>query len=129
MKPISHIASLIAAAILFQTLFFKFSGAPESIYIFKTLGVEPWGRWISGFAELIAGIMILVPRTRSIGAFMCLGIISGAILSHLFILGISVQNDGGLLFVLAVVVFITSLIVILLERQQLIHYGRSLLKK
>ncbi|WP_426483787.1 DoxX family membrane protein [Flavobacterium sp. 2] len=103
------ILRITASVILLQTLFFKFSGAEESIYIFSTLGVEPYGRIGSAIAELIAAILILIPKTTWIGAFSATGIMFGAILSHLFVLGIEVQNDGGLLFALAVITLLCSL--------------------
>jgi uncharacterized membrane protein YphA (DoxX/SURF4 family) len=107
---------LITAAILAQTLFFKFSGAEESVYIFKTLGMEPYGRIGSGVAELICAVLLLFPRTAWLGALGALGVISGAILSHLFILGIDIKGDGGLLFALAVVVFVCSAAILWLNR-------------
>src|SRR6516164_4679647 len=85
---------LITAAILFQTLFFKFTAAEESVYIFSTLGLEPWGRIASGLAELVAVVLLIVPRTVTLGALLSLGVISGAIVSHLTRLGIVVKNDG-----------------------------------
>jgi uncharacterized membrane protein YphA (DoxX/SURF4 family) len=106
---------LIAAAILLQTLFFKFTGAPESKFIFGTLGVEPWGRIFSGAVELVASICLLVPATQIIGALIAISVMAGAILSHLFILGIVIQNDGGLLFSLACGVFFSCLAVVLLQ--------------
>jgi putative oxidoreductase len=110
---------LVTAVILFQTLYFKFTGAPESIYIFSQLGVEPLGRWFAGVSELIAGILLLIPATQALGALMALGVISGALLSHLFVLGIVVQGDGGLLFGLAVIVFICSALIVFLKREAL----------
>src|SRR5256886_5768910 len=97
----------IVAVILLQTLFFKFTGAKESVYIFSTLGLEPWGRIGSGVFELFAAILLLMPRTVAIGAVMSLGVISGAIISHLTRLGIALSavDDHGELFALAVVVF------------------------
>src|SRR6266571_1718340 len=73
----------IVAVILLQTLFFKFTGAKESIYIFTTLGAEPWGRIGSGVVELIASILLLMPRTAVFGAILALGTICGAIFAHL----------------------------------------------
>jgi putative oxidoreductase len=116
---LSWMFQLIAAAILFQTLFFKFTAAEESVYIFTTLGIEPWGRVASGLAELLAVVLLLVPRTVTLGALLSLAVISGALLSHLTRLGIVVKNDRGFLFGLAVTVFICSLIVLILRRQQL----------
>jgi len=115
----SWILQLVVAAILFQTLFFKFAGAEESKYIFRTLGMEPFGRIASGIAELIAVVLLLVPRTVPIGAIFALGVISGAIVSHLTKLGIVVQNDGGLLFALAIVVFVGSLAILTIRRSQI----------
>ncbi len=115
----SWILQLIAAVILFQTLFFKFTGAEESKYIFQTLGMEPWGRIGSGFAELIAVVLLLVPRTVTLGALLSLGVISGAIVSHLTKLGIVVKNDGGLLFALAIAVFVCSALILVIRRRQI----------
>jgi uncharacterized membrane protein YphA (DoxX/SURF4 family) len=117
---------LVAAVILFQTLFFKFTGAEESKYIFRTLGMEPWGRIGSGVAELIAVILLLVPRTKAFGALMALGIIAGAIFSHLTKLGINVQGDGGFLFGLAVTVFVCCGLLILMHRRELPVVGAYL---
>jgi len=121
---ISWIARLLAAGILFQTLFFKFTGAEESKYIFSKLGAEPWGRIGSGIVELVAVILILVPKTTKWGALIGLGVISGAILSHLTVLGISVRNsdgteDGGLLFTYAIVVFISCLYLVWVNRKSI----------
>src|SRR5262250_6102 len=109
---------VVAAAVLFQTLFFKFTAAPESVYIFSKLGLEPWGRIGSGVAELIACVLLLVPRTVPLGALLSLGVISGAIVSHLTKLGIVVKDDGGLLFVLALLVFTCSLAILVVRRNQ-----------
>ncbi|HPF14911.1 MAG: DoxX family membrane protein [Planctomycetes bacterium] len=97
---------LLAAIIFLQTLYFKFSGAPESVWIFTKLGVEPWGRFAAALSELVAAILLLIPATARLGALMGLGIISGALASHLFVLGIVIQDDGGLLFGLAVTTFV-----------------------
>jgi hypothetical protein len=116
---LSWVGQVVAAAILLQTLYFKFTGAHESVYIFTTLGIEPWGRIGSGVAELIAAVLLLIPATAGIGAILALGIISGAILSHLTKLGIQVQGDGGLLFGLAVTVFVCALLVAWIRRDQI----------
>lgn len=116
MTKVIFVLRLVVAAILAQTLYFKFTGAPESVYIFQTLGIEPWGRIGSGIAELVAAVLLLLPRTAVWGAVLSLGVISGAILSHLTMLGIEIQGDGGLLFGLAVVVFIGSAVIAWHER-------------
>ena len=113
------IVKLIAAVILVQTLYFKFSAAEESVYIFSTLGIEPFGRIGSGIAELIAAILILIPRTTLIGAIMASGVIMGAIFSHLFVLGIEVKNDGGTLFTLAIITLICCLTLIYDQRNKI----------
>jgi len=127
-KVVTWIFQVVAAAILAQTLFFKFTGAEESKFIFTTLGVEPWGRIGSGCAELVAVILLLVPQTAAIGAVLALGVISGAIGAHLTKLGIVVKDDGGLLFGLAIVVFVSALTVAFIRRGQLPIIGERLAK-
>ena len=104
---------LVAAGILLQTLFFKFSAAPESVYIFTKVGMEPWGRIGSGVVELIAAVLLLIPKTTWLGALLAIGVMSGAIFFHLTTLGIEVQGDGGLLFAYALIVFICSLVLLI----------------
>jgi hypothetical protein len=117
----------IAAIILLQTLFFKFTGAKESVYIFSTLGAEPWGRIGSGVVELIASVLLLVPATVVWGAILSLGVISGAIVSHLTKLGITLPavDDHGELFALAIAVFLCSAAILILHRSQLPFVGRA----
>lgn len=103
------ILRIVASVILLQTLYFKFSAAEESIYIFTALGVEPYGRIGSGIAELIVVILILIPKTTWIGALAGIGVMSGAILSHVFVLGLVVKDDGGLLFSLALITLLCCL--------------------
>lgn len=116
---LTWIIKLVAVVILLQTLFFKFTAAPESVYIFSTLGIEPYGRIGSGIVELIASILILIPRTTLLGAILGLVIIAGAILSHVFKLGIEVNNDGGTLFTLAIVTFICCAILIFINKEKI----------
>ena len=123
-KNIPFLLKLIPAVILLQTLYFKFSGAPESVYIFETLGLEPHGRIGSGIAELIASILLLIPKTAWAGAGLALGVISGAIVSHLTQLGIEVQGDGGYLFFLALVVFACSSAVLWMNRKDIPILGK-----
>lgn len=98
-------ARAVAAVILAQTLFFKFSAAPESVYIFSALGAEPWGRYISGSVESVICLLLVAPGSAAIGALLGLITMTGALAAHLVKLGIVVQNDGGLLFFLALVVW------------------------
>jgi hypothetical protein len=117
----SWILRLAAATILLQTLFFKFTGARESVYIFSTLGVEPWGRIGSGVVELIAAALLLYPKTPAIGAGLAMGVMAGAIFAHLTKLGITMPavGDRGELFALALVVFLCSAAVLFLHRHEL----------
>ena len=114
---------IIAAAILFQTLFFKFTAAEESVYIFTKLGAEPWGRIGSGIAELIAAGLLLSGRFSVYGAGMAMGVMAGAVGSHLTKLGIVVKDDGGLLFALACTVFLSSALVVWLRRSEIPFIG------
>ena len=122
----SWILQLLVAGILLQTLFFKFTGAEESVYIFSTLGVEPWGRIGSGVAELFAALLLLVPAAASLGAGLTMGLMLGAIASHLTILGIEVKGDGGLLFGLAITAFTASAVVLFIRRRQIPFVSRYL---
>ena len=122
---VSWICRLIAAVILLQTLYFKFSGAPESVFIFTKVGLEPWGRYASGVVELFAATLLLFPRTTWMGALLAAGVMAGAIGSHLTRLGIVVENDGGLLFALAVLVFVCALVALFLHRRQ-IPFARNI---
>ncbi|MFA6961847.1 MAG: DoxX family membrane protein [Opitutaceae bacterium] len=126
LRVVSWIARVVVALILLQTLFFKFSGAPESVYIFETVGQEPWGRYGSGLVELIASILLFVPALVPVGAVIALGVISGAIFFHLTKLGIVVQDDGGTLFALAVVVWAGSALILWLHRRDLPVIGKKL---
>lgn len=117
-NTIFWVFKLVAATIMLQTLFFKFTAAPESVYIFSTLGAEPYGRMGTGIIELIASILLLIPRTSFIGAMLGLGTMIGAILSHIFILGIVVQNDGGKLFVLGVITALCCALVAFKNKNQ-----------
>lgn len=116
---IERITSNIAALIFLQTLYFKFFGAPESVYIFSKLGLEPYGRIGIGIVELCTALLLIVRKTSWIGAVIGIVIISVAILSHIFILGIVVQNDHGLLLILAMTVFACCFISIYLQKEKL----------
>jgi uncharacterized membrane protein YphA (DoxX/SURF4 family) len=122
---LSWLCRIVAAVILLQTLYFKFTGHPESVELFSKLGVEPWGRIGTGVIELITGILLLIPSTAFLGGFLSMGLMFGAIASHLLVIGIESKGDGGLLFMLAVTVLILSAVIQFLHLQQ----GQVLLKK
>ena len=125
MVILSWIFRIIVAIILVQTLYFKFTGAEESKYIFtKLMGdSEAIGRIGSGVVELIASILLLIPGTAWLGALIALATVTGAILSHLTMLGIVVKDDGGLLFGLAVTVFTLSAAILFIHRRDIPFVG------
>ncbi len=103
-KIISWIGQIVVAVILGQSLFFKFTGAPEAVQLFTALGAEPWGRIGLGLVELATVILLLTPRGAATGALLAIELMVGAIGSHLFVLGVDLQGDGGTLFAMAWVV-------------------------
>lgn len=118
---------LVAALVQAQTLYFKFSGAPESVAIFETLGVEPWGRLGAGVVELVTVVLLLAPlgrRAVALGGLLTVGTMSGAVLSHLTVLGIEVEGDGGLLFSLALMTLGAGILVLWGTRDALPLVGR-----
>ena len=126
MTVLSWFLRITAAVILLQTLFFKFTAAPESVYIFTKVGAEPWGRIGSGIVELIAAALLLTPRFNWLGSLIALSVMAGAIVSHLTVLGIEVQGDKGLLFALALIAFIASATNLTLHRAEIPVVGRRL---
>lgn len=118
-KHLPLVLRIVVAIILIQTLRFKFSAHPDSVYIFEKVGLEPIGRIGIGFLELIAGILLLIPKTIWIGATLTLGILGGAIVMHLTQIGIEVKNDGGLLFSTAIITFILASIILYLYRSEI----------
>jgi putative oxidoreductase len=126
---ISLALRVIAAVILLQTLYFKFTGQPESVELFSKLGVEPWGRIGTGILELITSLLLLVPATIFLGALLGMGIMAGAIASHLLLIGIESQGDGGQLFLLAIIVFTCCTVIAWLYRDQYWSLRRKMLKR
>lgn len=125
----SWVMRIVSAVILLQTLYFKFSGHPESVELFTKLGVEPWGRLATGGIELITGVLLLIPATAFIGAFIGIGLMAGAILSHLTIIGIESNGDGGQLFLLAIVVLVLCVGICLMHLKEGIALWNKLKKK
>jgi uncharacterized membrane protein YphA (DoxX/SURF4 family) len=121
-NTIAWILRIVPAIILLQTLFFKFTAAPESVYIFSTLGLEPVGRIGVGVLELIASVLLLIPKTTPVGAGLGAVLMAGAIWGHLTKLGIVVQDDGGELFILAFIVLICCVVLLMMFRKQLTGY-------
>lgn len=119
----------LAALIMLQTLYFKFSAAEESVYIFSTLGMEPWGRIGTGVLELLTSVLILYPRTTVFGAALGAGLMSGAIFFHFTKLGIAVRGDGGQLFLYAIVTFLSCISLLLIYREQLISFTKQIFGK
>ena len=119
------LARIVAALIMAQTLYFKFSAAPESVEIFTTVGMEPWGRIGVGVMELIASILLLINATAWLGAALAAGLMGGAIMMHLTILGIAVRGDGGYLFTLALVVLVWSLYVLFYNKDRIVTVWKN----
>ena len=111
---------LLAAGLLLQTLYFKFTGHPESVQLFSILGMEPWGRIGTGVGELLAALLILYPRTTGWGALMAVGMMSGAIFFHLTKLGIYFGGNA-FLFTYAVIVWIASAVLAIIFRHQILR--------
>ena len=126
MRILGWSAQAVAAVILGQTLFFKFTAAPESVALFEALGAEPWGRLGVGVLEAVAVALLLIPRTAALGGVLGVGLMAGALGAHFTELGIEVQGDGGTLFVLAVVTLIASATVVAVRRCQLPVVGARL---
>jgi hypothetical protein len=118
----SWVCRIIAAAIMTETLFFKFTGAPESVYIFSKMNLEAWWRYGQGIWELVAVIFLLLPRTAWFGGILTLGAIGAAIVSHLTVLGIEIQGDHGLLFGMALTTFSCASVVTFLHRRSIPGY-------
>ena len=128
-KIVFNSARIIAAVILLQTLYFKFTGHPESMYIFQKIGMEPVGRVGVGVAELLTSVLLFIPGLIGIGALLGTGLMVGAIGMHLTILGIEVKNDGGYLFILACVVLVCSFIVLWIRKKELLTLIQKIFKK
>ncbi|MGB5364508.1 MAG: DoxX family protein [Aureibaculum sp.] len=117
---------ILIAVILLQTLRYKFTAHPDSVYIFNKIGLEPYGRIAIGILELISAILILIPKTIWLGASLTVGIISGAIIMHITIIGIEVNNDGGTLFFMALLIFTLALFVLWKNRKNIPIIGKRL---
>jgi uncharacterized membrane protein YphA (DoxX/SURF4 family) len=118
-KAFMWLLRLVAAVIMLQTLYFKFTGHQQSVDLFTKLGMEPWGRIGTGVMELIASVLILYPRTTGWGAALGTGLMAGAIWFHLTKLGIMVDGDA-VLFIYALIVFVCSVILLIRYRQQVL---------
>ena len=117
---------IVVAIILIQTLRFKFTAHPDSVYIFTKVGLEPNGRIFIGVLELISAILLLVPKTVWAGAVLTLGVIGGAIVMHLTQLGIQINNDGGVLFITALMTFILALVILYKYKKDIPYIGKKL---
>ncbi|AZJ36214.1 DoxX family membrane protein [Tenacibaculum singaporense] len=120
-KYILLFLKLIAAFIMLQTLFFKFTGAQESIDLFTKIAGdnETYMRIGTGVFELIASVLLFIPKKTWLGALLTIGLMGGAIMSHLTILGIEHDGDGGTLFISAIVTFISGVILLIFNRNNI----------
>jgi len=122
-------ARLIAAVIMVQTLYYKFTASEESVYIFTTVGMEPWGRIGVGVLELIASVLILLNATAWLGAALALGLMAGAIVMHTTLLGIEIKGDGGQLFIYAIIVALASVVILVFNKHNITELLKKILKK
>lgn len=120
-KSVLITLKIVVAIILLQTLFFKFSGAQESIDLFtKIAGENETAMRIgTGILELIASLLLFAPKKTWLGALLTLGLMSGAIISHLTILGIVQNNDHGALFASALIALIAAVLLLIASRKEL----------
>jgi putative oxidoreductase len=128
-KYLSLLLRIVATIILLQTLYFKFTAHPESVELFTKLGVEPWGRIVTGIIELLAGIFLIIPSTKIYGALLGVGLMCGAIFSHLLVIGIESKGDGGQLFLLAILVLVCCILVLILNKSECISFYTRYFKK
>jgi len=128
-KIISWALRTTIAIIFLQTLYFKFTAHPDSVHIFTELGVEPYGRISVGIMELITSLLLLLKRTRLFGILLSLGIICGAIFSHLLVIGTNVKGDSGTLFILALIIFTASLLLLYIHKSEIITLFSKITKK
>jgi putative oxidoreductase len=128
-KRLTWAMQAIATLIMFQTLFYKFSGAEESIYIFTTVGMEPWGRYGSGVVELIASILLMMPSLVWLGAVIGAGTMAGALFFHLTILGVQVKGDHDQLFAYALITFICCIGVMWMRRKEIFYINKFFLSE
>lgn len=115
---VSLLLRVVASIILLQTLYFKFTEHPESVLLFSKLGVEPWGRIATGIIEFITAILLIIPYTAFVGALSGVVLMLGAIFSHLMVVGIQSNGDGGELFMLAMVVLMCCLVTLWLQKEE-----------
>lgn len=109
-KLVDYMVRGTPALIMLQTLYYKFTGSEESVYIFSRMGVEPWGRYGTGVLELVASACLLYPSLIWLGAGMGITLMCGAVVSHVMVLGIEVQGDGGYLFCLACITLLLCVV-------------------
>ena len=115
---------------MLQTLFFKFSAAEQSVELFTKIAGknEAFLRIGTGIIELIASILLFVPKTIWLGALLTIGVMSGAVMGHVTKLGISHNNDGGLLFTSAIFIFLVGILHLFKERKNIPILGKKLVK-
>ncbi|MDX2189793.1 MAG: DoxX family protein [Bacteroidota bacterium] len=127
LEILSSICRVFAAIIMLQTLYFKFTASPESVYIFTTIGMEPWGRIGIGIMELIASILLFIPSKHWLGAALGINLMAGALFFHITKLGFEVMGDQGQLVYYAITVLVTCSVVLFLNRSNAIFDTISLL--
>lgn len=128
MLVFSWVLRIMIALIFIQTLYFKFTAHPDSVFIFTKLGAEPFGRIGVGFVELITSILILLPRTKILGIILSFGVICGALFSHLLVIGVETKGDNGGLFILALIVLASCIALFFVHKNEVQAFSKSILK-
>lgn len=116
---ISWVLRIITTYIIFQIVYFKLSGDPQCIFVFEKMEIEPHGRFITGLIELVVGIFLLVPNTKLLGILGAFGAASCCLTAHFTVLGIEINNDGGQLFSMTASVFVLSIILSIIHKDEI----------
>ena len=122
----SWVAQLIAVVIMGQTLFFKFTGHPETIAIFEEKLNMPGGQYVIGIAELIACILLLIPTSVAYGALLGAGLMTGAIIGHITHIGW--EGNHLTLGIMAIITLVSCISVLIIRRKEL-PFIKSALKE
>ena len=116
-KIISWILQLVVVVILGQTLFYKFTDAPETAELFAQLGMGAFGYKLIGLLELIACILLLIPASVATGALLGWGLMTGAIIAHVTEIGF--EGELGVLGAMAITAWLCCMVIMYLNRRSL----------
>jgi putative oxidoreductase len=92
-----------AAGMFLMVGFFKLSGDPRMVGLFDAIGLGQWFRYVTGSLEVLGALLLLIPRLSGLGALLLMGVMLGAVPTHLFVVGGSPLLAITLLIVTGVV--------------------------